>query len=635
MIPYSCRRSSTSSTTSQDHASFRNRPCSKRLSIAGLALRLGLIATTVQSFVMVRPNNFINSSSSSKGINKNNNNNNNNNKFNYLAEFSAKHDDRDDMPTTVDNPRFGVLAERTTTTLVPPPSEDFVPKIAELLLANVNRLVEANPDKENVSPPRRRRLMGGEEAESVARTIVESMETKNRLFHSTKHLFHLLENFAVPVDPSLVLMVLFHDLIYHTVDGFFRDFQLELLEGVLVFDGDENDVRNENHHVRTNQTNTKPTQRTLSLPLTLSPRIAEEDPILGAVVAVYGLEAGKPLPRQGSNEFLSAVLATKILSEWLSVPDLLRVAAGIEATIPFRPVDADGSTATDKLYRNLRDACANLQATTNANTNAIATMDEEWLDRTLELSVELSHADLSSLSTSDPFFCLESTWSLLPESTPALLDQPDCPLAVYIDALGGLDGSNAFLLRAVPDMYPSFRGSPSRARVWELEDRTRSNLALGAVYSDARLLQVRVLEDLAVVAGADPNVLPARDLLRIGESTLLLASASGAAAATDSKNHQRVQEEDSFVVSLLSGNRTEHPWDPARCPLGEALYRILGKHGIERALAVGREQRARGSSGRLLRILPQQVVLGLATEAAPILGRDPSELVEAALGSAA
>eukprot|EP00536_Pseudo-nitzschia_multiseries_P001332 jgi/Psemu1/3089/gm1.3089_g len=796
-----------SRSRSNHHRVAARRPRSKRgLLFVALALWLGLItiASTVQSFAVVNSNPNSNdpgsSSSSSSALEFCSRNNIDDN-----CETSSPATTEDHPHRFGDNNVFveatTKLTTTTTTTTTPttivshqpncqqqqqlvsvpvpvpvlpnaqalPPREAFVPRIAELLHTTVNRLVEEARTRTRTrtraqihdvvtvssSSSSGSGSMGRDDAEFLAERIVESMETEHRLFHSTNHVFHVLgyghdndndnDNGHDDPDPALVLMVLFHDMIYYTVDHSFREFQLELLEDVLVFRDDDhgnnnnngnsssssssssNDQNNHRQHatngvnnddninninINNNNNNEfyhqKPVaRRTPVLPLALSPNAVNLDPLLGAVVSIFGFEDsavyGKPLPNRGLNEFLSAVLATRLLSEWLLAPDLLRIAIGIEGTVPFRPPDENGTSVSDQLYHKLQQQQQQQQKQQQQNTNALiaATIQNEnnndndndnenenddyrarssWLDRTMELYIEMSHRDLSSLSTTDPRYFVDSTWSLLPESNPALLLTPEQEpgdgssrspsLATVSRAIGGLSGTTAFLQNAVPNMYPSFRGQPSPGVISELEARTRANLEIGDRYAAVRLLQVTLLEDLVVIAGGDPEQLPAAEFLRIGERALATATKTKTKTATativdgtatnnfrrrarTADDDQNENDDDSFgtVRSLLAGNRNSFAWDPSRSPLGEALYEGLGgSDGIERALeglandcdrdcdrlattttaTTTTTTTTPGGERLRQRNLPKDLVEAAAEEVAIVLGwQDPSDLVRA------
>mmetsp|Transcript_1273 Transcript_1273/g.2583 ORF Transcript_1273/g.2583 Transcript_1273/m.2583 type:complete len:665 (-) Transcript_1273:744-2738(-) len=548
------------------------------------------------------------------------------------------------------------------------PREMFVPKLQEMLHKNVNLLASLKQPFEE------------EDAAFIATLIFESMYTKGRIFHSMRHVFNILEHCEATMrtdHPMVVLMTLFHDLIYYSVDRSFQEFQLHLLEGILLFEdadnytnssssssnGAENDEE-ENNNNSSDQNNSNSNimneerrigTRKLQEPLILS-RTVNEDPLIDAVVQLFGFGFesestgaagtvannsggdGSPLflPELGRNEFLSAVIGARIMSKWLSTPDLIRLTAGIEATIPFRPVDGDGKTAMDWLYDRLSSVTIALQgqartaqageaksgdttmATTTTSTS-MTTTNEDWLVETVRLSATMANCDVCSLSTNDRDFYLDSLWSLIPENRPNLIHE-DCSLQTYSDEFLAVGGRTKFLESVVPDMFHSFRGIPSASALKQKQADTLNNLEFGHRYVQVRRLQALVLVEFVIIIGEDPNKISGRTLLRIGD-----AMDPPRPDDNNDQNHDDDDLDDEVRKFLEEGRNTCFPWDPAKSSLGLLLYNKLGQEGVDELVEFGKKNTP--GSGDLLHKIPAEIVDTIAHGMAEILGRNVLEII--------
>jgi hypothetical protein len=112
-----------------------------------------------------------------------------------------------------------------------------------------------------------------EDLDATVKLINDSMTTPGRVYHAMQHVFDISKEMR---DPILVLSALFHDVIYYSIDQSFSKEQAEALEGVLL-----------------------PEMQGLTLATSF------DDPLQEMVVKLYGFEPGAPLPKSGTNEFLS------------------------------------------------------------------------------------------------------------------------------------------------------------------------------------------------------------------------------------------------------------------------------------------------------------------------------------------
>ena len=160
-----------------------------------------------------------------------------------------------------------------------------------------------------------------------------------------------------------------------------------------------------------------------------------------------------PLPL-GTNEYLSAFIAAKVLEGKISFQHLIQVVACIEASIPFRSSQpqSDGTTGPmERLYQRLEQFCL------KDNRSGSTVLTPHGLVETVQMAAFFANCDLRAFrDTAVVFF--NSTWSLLPEWKPALLGS--CfSLEDFRDALLLLQQR----YQSTPHhlIFQSFRGTPS------------------------------------------------------------------------------------------------------------------------------------------------------------------------------
>jgi len=361
-------------------------------------------------------------------------------------------------------------------------------------------------------------------------------------------------------------------VIYYSVDKAFQPAQLELLKGVLEFEESSDEGKDDAEMVQT--------------PLKLTASV-QEDPVLDMTVRLFGQQAGAELPGFGTNEFLSAIIGVRLLSKWLNLAQLTQLAATIEGTIPFRKASEDGKTAMDRLYDRLVLVAPN--------------QPEEWLTETIHLTASMANCDLGSFDSSNFDFFLDSSWSLIPEFRPSILDEK-CSLKEYYDEFLAMEGRTKFLHMSVPNIFQVFRDVPSTDEMSNKQDKARENLDQSNDYAQVRRLQMMVLMELTKIAGENPEEIPGRPLLSL-----------------DLPDTQPYSEEDDDVIRkfLYRGRRASYLWDPARSSLGIYLYDKLGKAGVDAAVAVGKNKE--GGPNDVLNHLPKAVVEEIASSLAVVM----------------
>lgn len=436
-------------------------------------------------------------------------------------------------------------------------SVEAIPLLEEMLTKSIGALFPKTP-------------FLAKDAFRVARLILDSMTSPGRVYHNMQHVFDISETMN---DPLLILSALFHDVIYFSIDKCFSEEQARALEGVLV------DV----------------TSSDLQLASTF------HDPLVDKVFRLYGFEPGAPLPKLGTNEFLSAIIGVRVLQKWLDTEYLVQIATCIEATIPFRAVSEDGKNPMDRLFDRLKLVCPD--------------RPEEWLERTVTLAASTANYDLCSFDSENRDFFLDSSWKLIPEARPSLLDE-DCPLIEYYNEIFALEGRTKFLTGAVPKIFQSFRNSISDNNMAAKQAKTYQNLRVMSEYALVRMLQLMLLVDFVKIMGEDPASVPLRPLLRMALPDVSRYTCSTTAEEESPLGLSRAQQEE-VRNWLVFGRRVGFLWDPAISPLGAYLYDSLGPKGVAAAVEIGKNQKS--GSHELLKILPKDVVTTITSSLAAVV----------------
>jgi len=284
------------------------------------------------------------------------------------------------------------------------------------------------------------------------------------------------------------------------------------------------------------------------------------------------------------------MVAVLVLKDFLHWDHLVRIAACIEATIPFRGTDANGKNPMDRLYDRLLPICEG--------------KSQEWIVATVEKGVTTANWDLGSFNTEDRDYFLDSTWKLMPEGRPALMRE-DCPMSEYIEEFKSL------LVRSrkmpVPIIFQCFRNFPTSEEMDAKRRMTYANLDFVCDYGKVRLLQLLVLRDFAELMGENAATLPMRPLLRMDIPV-----------SRESINEASLSPTEKEIRSLLAkGRRTNFSWDPACSDLAVLLFDALGTDGVSRALDLANAQQP--DSQDLLKSLPSGLVTTLAVRLGSVL----------------
>lgn len=241
------------------------------------------------------------------------------------------------------------------------------------------------------------------------------------------------------------LAALFHDVIYLNGDRDLSTAEAELLSNILVQETDDH----------------KP----------LALQFPVLDPSIDMVRLLFGFDLR---PGQGYNEYISALLAVRVLSPYLSIKHLIQLTACTEASIPFRSL-IDKSSPMERLYERLEH--------TNAG------LSEPELVESVRMAAFFSNCDLGSFCQKDLSVFLNNTWKLLPEWKPTLLSESGRLQDLY----------DAFLLlheryrqTDVDIIFQRFRGFPASSDLEGTRQRARENLSVVGAHKRSTVAGARV-----------------------------------------------------------------------------------------------------------------------------------------------
>lgn len=302
------------------------------------------------------------------------------------------------------------------------------------------------------------------ETERLAKLVHHAMESKTRAYHTSGHVFGLCEG----TQPLQVLAALFHDLVYYQLDGGFPAHTANLLAGV---------IRSEEGSM-------------------ILQTIRPDDSALALCAELFGFESGQVLSLYGGlNEFLSAVVAARLLQPHLSAADLVAVIACIESTIPFRKPDRQGRTAADRLAQRVQTQTSRLVGTRDPD------VVQARVGRVVRDAIGLANRDVGSFSAQDPGQFLSSTWLLIEESNAPLAVTGQYTLQEYRHGLSRMD---AFLRTLDPaDIFQYYQGYPSPREVDGLCIAAGRNIAFACDFLGAKIASLAVIEALALCTGTD------------------------------------------------------------------------------------------------------------------------------------
>lgn len=369
------------------------------------------------------------------------------------------------------------------------------------------------------------------ELEYIAVLVHEAMTVNARSFHTIEHVF-TLSDASTPVQ---ALASLFHDIVYFEVDQGFTPRVYAVLE----------------HFIK--QSNGDIYLKDSDIP---------SDRIYQITLNAFGFSPGQVLPpNNGQNEFLSALLMGKLLENIVSVKNLVEVLVCIEATIPFRGVNAQGETPAEVLEHRL----------IRINHQNEMEMQAEEIQTAIKNAVLFSNKDVVSFSESDTGRFLDNTWKLLPELNPSLRLEGIYTIRSYRQ---GLEKMEAFLLQLNPDtIFNRYDNVPSAGSYERMLALAYRNVATARQYLGIKLLAATILEALAEITGGDVPV-----ALFIGgiEGEVREGQRHWEDYLPDIPTPPVISESSTLFGLLAFGRASSSSFDMQHSPLSLFLFKSLG-----------------------------------------------------------
>ena len=386
------------------------------------------------------------------------------------------------------------------------------------------------------------------DTERLAMLVHHAMESKTRAYHTTEHVFHMCEG----MNPRQILAALFHDLVYVQLDSGFPVHTHDMLSAVT---GCEEGA------------------------LVLLP-FAPDDVALSLCTALFNIAPGQTLPLYGGlNEFLSAVVAVRLLQPYLGLADLIAVVACIEATIPFRKPDAQGLLAPARL-------AARVEQQYRSRVNGQTTVDalaatQAYVNGVVNDAVQMSNRDVSNFSEADPGLFLSSTWLLIEESNAPLAVTGMYTLREY---RCGLTRMEQFLRNLNPDsVFQHYQGQPTALDMETMYATAQRNIAFACDFLGAKITSIATMEALALCTGTD------------GPISMFLGDIRSAHGRPDRMEDYLPPVPDRHAVNadllrvMERGRTLASNNDLTASPVTTFMYRCLGDAGTHEALSRARQ----------------------------------------------
>lgn len=371
----------------------------------------------------------------------------------------------------------------------------------------------------------------------IARLIVKTMAGPWRYFHSTDHIFEV----GGYKDAIEVLAALFHDIVYVQVDGSVNFNLTYYLAPFIEEDLGELFIAQQE-----------------DLPSEFAFEI---------VLAIFEFAPGQKLsPLGGQNEFLSALVAAKVLESLLSWKFILQIIACIEATIPFRIISPSGLNPSENLYQNL--------LTVNQQFNLQLSGQE--IMQTVKHSVRLANRDVGSFAHPSSAVFLTNTWSLLPETNHNLQKADSYTVRDYRRAMQKMVGFLNFLKPEL--IFRQFRGEPDQQTYDGLVQQARKNLQVGRLYLESKLVANAILEALSLRLGQDISL-----AIMMGElpNSGVYIGRLGDSFPEITKPYQGNNELEMEVLDLLEVGRSNgNTYDLKNSPLTTFVVKYIGFDSI-------------------------------------------------------
>lgn len=375
-------------------------------------------------------------------------------------------------------------------------------------------------------------------AERLAMLVHHSMNPRTRVYHTPEHVFNMCDG----LNGRQTLAALFHDIVYYQLDGGFPADTAEMLQPVVRDDFGVVKLRS----------------------------IAPSDRWLALCAAIFGFKPGQEISVYGGlNEFLSAVVATRKLYEYVSVQDMMVVLACIEATVPFRS-GQDAASPSDALAERLMPVVRQWLPDLDAQEQA------QFVQTAVKESVMLANRDVAGFAEKDPGHFLATTWLLIEESNAPLKAVGIYSLGDYRAALMRME---LFLSNLDPaSIFHAYGDEPDAAELAQLAKAASINLRFACDFLDSKIATVAIVEALALCSGSDCPV-----SMFLGD----IASPYGKPDRAEDHLPQAPLGEginEALLRVFEKGRSRESNNDLTASPLTAYVYRCIGHQGMQSAI---------------------------------------------------
>jgi hypothetical protein len=380
--------------------------------------------------------------------------------------------------------------------------------------------------------------------EQMAILVHEAMSGPRRKFHNTDHIFSILREGKQPIHN---LAAIFHDIVYYTVDRGFTEKIEELLKPYLTFQMEQIFILKKN-------------------PI--------KDEFFSLVNGIFGYKLGQSLlPYHGMNEYLSALVAAKILSPEIGLKNTIAIVACIEASQPFRRKNDEGKTCFEVLEERLM----------SMNKQRNWGMRDAEIIQIVSDSVHFANHDVINFAQKHPAYFLDNTWKLLPETNPILMTSKVYTIKKYRAALERME--IFFQQMDLSLIFHRYRNQPSEEEFCIMEEQAKKNIEMGRFYLGGRLLSMAILEALSELTGGDAPVV----MYLGGNSKGNLASKYDFNEIILKSNIELASDVDETLLGLFEFESHGSILEFRKTPFSAFIYKVLGTKGMANALILAKK----------------------------------------------
>ncbi len=405
--------------------------------------------------------------------------------------------------------------------------------------------------------------------EDYAVFVHSCMNNGRRKFHTTNHVLDVCEQMR----PLQVLAGLFHDIVYHQVDGGFPSEAEALILTIVEVHDDAITIK-----------------KTL-------PSDYPANEYLSICLDIFAFQPGQTLGIHGGlNEFLSAWVAVNFLGDFLKAKDLMTIAACIEATIPFRPKDEQGKNCLDHLEQRIKDCYGRYKLQ----------LGETEIAQMVKLAAGVANRDVANFAELDPGKFLDNTWILLPETNEMLWKPGVYFNADYRKALMKMEGFLSFLN---PDnIYHGYQDEPLPEVLKEMKAQAKKNVQTANQYLQLKILGIAIIEALAMATGGDGPISMFLGDVRIYNEIERAEDYLPPVTLSDELDYN-----DTLYRLLEYGRASGTSFDMKNSPIACFVYKCLGDTHAAQAMELARQMFVEKISPEMfLRSLDQKLVSDLA-----------------------